>query len=1032
MMKTLTTYDFKEIHTNITQFWNDHDIYAKSKARGRGKKRFYFLDGPPYTSGKVHIGTAWNKSLKDMVLRFKRMQGFDVWDRAGYDMHGLPTEQATEKELGIKGAKQIHEFGVQNFINSCRELCIRNMHVMNQDFADLGIWMDFENAYQSITKEFMESEWWFVKTAFEKGRLYEGLRTTTWDVPGATAVAKHELEYKEIEDTAIFVKFKVTNKKNHPVGDDEYFVIWTTTPWTIPLNLAIMVNPDLDYVKIDVEGQQWWLCKDLVDTVMKMVDKKFTVLETVKGSDMEGWEYEHFFKDEMGYGELKKQYGKLHSVLLSKEYVDTSAGSGLVHCAPGCGPEDFEVGYRNGLPAFNTVSVHGQFENSGKFDGLIAKQQDDLFIKAIEEAGHLLYSHSYVHEYPHDWRSKQPVIFRTTKQWFLKIDDIKQQLIEENNGIKWVPVAAYNAFNSWLENLRDNSISKQRFWGTPLPIWRNVNNPDDVIVVGNAAELEKLSGVKVDDLHIDSVDNIVIKKDGNEYKRIPDVLDVWVDAGTVSWNCLDYPVHKKDFEELYPADFILEGKDQIRGWYNLLHVCSNIAFGKKAFKTCYMHGFINDSQGRKMSKSLKNQINPSEITEKYGADVLRFYMIGAANPGVDMSYNFDDIDLRSRNLLVLWNVHKFLLDMKANNDFKEISLENLSTEEEYILSRLHTTIKSVTDKLDNYKLNEVPSLIEDFFLELSRTYIQLVRDKVANGSDEQKLAVYSTIATCVLETVKMFSIIAPYASEQMFYNLKDAGLCSEDSVHICDWPTFDDNKINGTLEKNFGVLQDVITAGLSAREKARIGVRWPVAQMTLEVSPEIKEIVSVYKNLLLSQLNMKDVLFDKVPVKYTIKPDYRVIGKAFGTQTGDVIPVVKKNEEQIISLLEEGKEEFVIDTFNLNKDMFVLTVQPAQGTTSVLFNHGKLLVDTQLTSELEAEGFTRELVRRVQSLRKGAGLQKKDRVKLFLSSPDKELLQRVLVHKNLLLERVGATELLTRADDFEVIKIKDAEFHLAI
>ncbi|MCA9478398.1 MAG: isoleucine--tRNA ligase [Nanoarchaeota archaeon] len=1024
-MKTLKTYDFVAIQENVSGFWKEHNLPISIREKNKGKQKFYFLDGPPYTSGQMHIGTAWNKALKDMVIRYKRMQGFEVWDRAGYDMHGLPIEHATEKELGISGTAAIKEFGVKKFLDACKELASRNLAKMNQDFLSLGVWMDFENAYQTMSKTFMEGEWWFVKKAHENGRLYEGLRTMMWDAKDGTAVAKHETEYRSVEDTAIFVKFKCKDS-------DDYLVIWTTTPWTIPLNLAVMINPELDYVNVSVtrEGktETWWLAEELCEGLMKKIGAEFSLNKTVKGTELEGMRYIHPFENEMKFSE-HIDAEKLHSILLSKEYVDTGAGSGLVHCAPGCGPEDFEVGYRNGLPAYNTVAPHGQFENSGMFDGLIAKKDDAKFIEMIDASGALVYSHPYVHDYPYAERSKQPVIFRTTKQWFLKIDDMKEKVIEENNGIQWIPKAAYNAFNAWLENLRDNSISKQRFWGTPIPVWRNKDDADDYVVIGSAKELEELSGQKVDDLHIDTVDKIEINKDGKTYVRIPDVLDVWVDAGTAFWNCR-YHETPDDYEYV-PADFILEGKDQVRGWFNLLHVCSMVAFGKKAFKNCYMHGYINDASGRKMSKSEKNFITPDEVTDKYGVDTFRFYAIGGANPAVDLNYNFDDIELRSRNLVVLWNIHNFVLDLQLNNGFSELN-EEVGVEERYVLSRLNKTIKLVTQKLDEYKLNEVPSLIENFFLEdLSRTYIQLVRDKASSGSLQEKQTVFSTLIRCMDALTKMFAPVAPFISEQIYANFKPlqiAGLFEQESVHFESWPTFDESKIDDTLESGLSFAQKIITNGLAAREKAKVSVRWPLASLTLEVDNASKNLVETYKEMVLSQLNMKQLQFGQVPVSYEIKPDFRAIGKVFGQQTADVIPLIKQHEADIVKALEENKKEVTLEQFTLTDEMFVLTVLPKEGTSSVLFEQGKLMLDTTLTPELEAEGFARELARRIQSLRKESNLEKKDRVILSLSGP-KELIDRMDV--SALLEKVGA-DAIGDVSSTQEVKIKDQSFTLGI
>ena len=1041
-MKSIKEFNFVEVEKNVQEFWQKNKIYNKIKSKNIGKTRFYFLDGPPYANGKIHLGTAWNHSLKDSLIRYKRMRGFDVWDRAGWDTHGIPIEGAVQKQLGLRDARDVQNYGVEKFTKTCKEFTLDRIKDMTNTLINMGVWMDFDNPYMTFSDEWINSVWWFIKTAHEKGRLYEGLRTMTWDIPAATAVAKHELEYKEVEDTAIFVKFKLQKSGSRNLEADEHLVIWTTTPWTIPFNLAVMVNPELNYCKVRVEKNNevefWWVCEDLVDSFLtKLKETKYFVEETIKGEKLEGWEYSHPFAMDMNYLMMKEDYPKLHTVLLSKEFVDTSAGSGLVHCAPGCGPEDYEVGYRNGLPAFNTVNEHGIFEHAGRFNGLTAKKDDYKFIEELEKEGHLIHTHSYIHDYPFDGRSHEPVIFRTTKQWFLKVEDIKQRLIDENDGINWKPKAGYNAFNSWLENIRDNSISKQRYWGTPLPIWRNVEDPEDYFVVGSSKELETLCGHEVKDLHKPFIDNVEIKLDGKTYKRIPDVADVWVDAGVASFACINYPTDQKTFEELFPADFIVEGKDQIRGWFNLLHIVSMIAFDKKCFKTCYMHGFINDSQGRKMSKSLQNYILPEEVISKYGVDASRTYFVGCANPGLDALYNFDDCELRGRNQHVLWNLHKFVIDMQKTNSFNDVDfragLKHLDLEEKFMFSKLNSAIHKATKVMDNYDLNEFPYIVEEVYLELSRTYIQLVRDKASSGTKEEKQAVFATLVSVISDVLTMYSITAPFVTEQMHFNLKETGLeiFNNDSIHERDWPTFNEDLIEETLEDGMFEAQKIITNSLAAREKAKMGVRWPIQELIIDVDDKKKVILQRYDSLLKSQLNIKDITYDKVPVRYDIKPNYKSIGAKFGTETGDVIPHIMTNKIQYIKELEADKTTFEIDGREFTKDMFVLEVLTKEGECSVIFDGGKVKLNLELTPALVAEGYSRELTRRIQNMRKVAGLEKIDEIKLFIESSDKDLFRDILKFQIELKSKVGAKELVLNCPEpKDVFKIKETEFKI--
>jgi isoleucyl-tRNA synthetase len=1017
-------YNPIEVEKEIHEFWTKNNIYQNIKNKNHGKKRFYFLDGPPYTSGKVHLGTAWNKALKDMVLRYKRMKGLDVWDRAGYDMHGLPTEHATEKKLNLNGKEDIQKYGVSKFIDECKKLCVDNMNLMNEDFKKLGVWMDFENAYQSIKNDFIDGEWWLIKKAHEQQRLYRGLRTMTWCKDCATALAKHELEYQEVTDTSVFVKFKVKDTEN------EYLIIWTTTPWTIPFNMAVMVNPELDYVKAKVDDEVWILSKALGPMVIQaVVGKKYHELEEFKGEKLKGLKYEHFFDKDMNYSKIEaKNPENVHTVVLSEEYVDTSAGTGLVHCAPGCGPEDYEVGYKNGIPAFNIIDEKGMFpKESGKFAGLVAKKDDAKFIEMIAGENALVATSDVEHDYAHCWRCHNGVVYRTTKQWFFKVEDIKDQMIKENNDIKWVPNTAYNAFNSWLQNLRDNSISKQRYWGTPIPVWVNEKDEDDYIVVGSIKQLEELSNKKVEDPHIPKIDEIIIEKDGKKYKRIPDILDVWVDAGTVSWNCLDFPKNKELFDNLFPAEFILEGKDQIRGWFNLLHVASMISMNRPSFKNVYMHGFVQDSQGRKMSKSLGNYILPEEVINKHGADTFRYYFIGGANPGLDINYNPDDVELKNKNLHVLWNIHNFIIDFFKNNDLDYNSLKNIDTskldlEEKFMLSLLNSKIKMITESFEAYRLNEVPLLVEELYLSFSRRYIQLIRDKAVQGSDQDKNNIGFVLIESLMGILKMFSCVCPMITDKIYLNLKPLINTDQSSIHEFEWPQYDPSLINLELENNVIHIESVIQGILFAREKAQLGVRWPVKNIIIETTDKsvIKAINSL-KSLIMSQTNIKNIdLKEKFnDVKISIKPDYGKIARIASENTQLLVAEIIKNQDKIIVDIETNSKSIVNikeNQYEIIKDYLVYEYSAPEHIQQAEFKAGMVYLDKTRTPELEAEGFSREITRRVQQTRKNAGLQRSDEIELFIKLPS-ELIDGISCHVNQIKTITGSIGIMIDSND---------------
>ncbi|MEA3378796.1 MAG: isoleucine--tRNA ligase [Nanoarchaeota archaeon] len=972
-------YEFKKVEELVLKHWTTNNIYKKATEKGKNGKKFYFLQGPPYTSGKLHIAHAWNNSLKDMVMRYKRMKGFDVWDRAGYDMHGLPTARKLMEKHGFKTKEEILEYGMEKFINECIEWSKENAQMMNKDLWRLGIWMDYENAYWPIRNEYIEGVWFLIKKAFEKKRLYEGLRTMSWCPNCATAMAKHECEYKVVKEDSIFVKFKVKNKKK------EFILVWTTTPWTMAYNLAVMVNPSLDYVRAKVGDEVWIVAKGLVAPVVNTLSNKgYKILEEFKGDSLEGLEYEHpWHKEIKQFKQLKKGHPKIHTILLSEEYVNLSAGTGLVHTAPGCGPEDYEVGHKNNVPPFNNLKEDGTFpDDMAMFAGLKAKQDDEFFIDELKKCDALLGVTEVEHDYAHCERCHEPVVFRATKQWFFKTEDLKEKMLAANKKICWVPETGKNAFDSWLNNLRDNSITKQRFWGTPIPLWK-CDKCGEVVVVASKEELIKLNAKNIpENLHKPWIDDVVIPcKCGADMKRLPDVLDVWIDAGCASWICLGFPHEVDAFEKYFPADFILEAREQIRGWFNLLMVASFLAMDKPCFENVYMHGMLTDIEGQKMSKSLGNVISPYKLIDKYGADTLRFYMC-RTNAGEDIKFSWEEAKLRYKNLSILWNVHNYLIEYAKliGINPKNVKIKK-SVEEKFILSRLNNVIKKVTENHEAYKLDDVPKLIEDLFLELSRTYIQLTRDKV-NDEPENVLGTIFDVLTGIL---KMLSTVAPFATEKMFLNLKDAFGLKGESIHLLDWPDFDAKLIDEEFEEDFGIVQNVVQSILSAREKASISVRWPLAEANiLTKNKKVKMAVEELRDLIKFQTNVKKVV---------IKSEMQGVTEDISTNKGQIGKDFKKDSPFILSnltseILKEinNKGKVAVGDFELGKEHINVKENLPQNLVSSEFKFGNVCIDISLNDELEKEGYARELSRRVQQLRKDKSLKKSDLIELMIVS----------------------------------------------
>ncbi|MBI2040654.1 MAG: isoleucine--tRNA ligase, partial [DPANN group archaeon] len=611
-------YDPLKQEPAIQNFWDSKNIYKKLKKKLAKAKPYFFLDGPPYTTGAIHIGHAWNYSMKDSYRRYLRMRGFNVNDTPGFDTHGLPIEVKVEKKLGIRNKQEIVEkIGLAKFAEECQNFALENMHPMIKDFERLGVWMDWDSPYMTFKNYYIEGAWWALKKAHENNFLYEGEKVMTWCPRCGTALAKHELEYKDVTDESILIKFKIANSEN------EFLTVWTTTPWTIPFDLAVMVHPEFEYAKVKVGDEIWIIAKDLVEKTMKIAGKQGSeILQIVKGKDLEGIKYIHPMAEIIPELKELSKKANVHTVILTDKYVDLQAGTGLVHSAPGCGPEDYEVCKSYGIPAYNTIDEFGNFPTSmGQFAGLVARKDDVEFIKYLENNNILIGKTKITHEYAHCWRCYTGIVYKLTSQWFLATEKLKRDMLSENSKTHWTPDwAGSEWFTSWLDNIQDWCISRQRFWGIPLPIWR-CKECKFITVIESAQELKKNSGRPPQNLHRPWIDEVIIKCKqcrGPMY-RVPDVMDVWLDSGAAPWASL--ADQKKNSDAV--AEFILEGKDQIRGWFNSLMALSMVARKKTSYKSVFMHGMIVDVQGRKMSKSLGNTISPYEAVDTYGADALR-------------------------------------------------------------------------------------------------------------------------------------------------------------------------------------------------------------------------------------------------------------------------------------------------------------------------------------------------------------------------------------------------------------------------
>jgi isoleucyl-tRNA synthetase len=888
----------------ILEFWKKNKIYEKSKKKNEKGKKFYMMDGPPYATGHIHMGTALNKTLKDVAMRAKRLQGYNVFDRAGYDTHGVPIEFKIEKEIGSKSKQDIEIFGVKKFIEKCKEFATQYIDTMNFEFENLGVWMNFSNPYLTLSDEYIETIWDTFKVADEKGLLYLGKYPIHVCPRCETALAYNEIEYAKQKDNSIFVKFPLKKKKN------TFLIIWTTTPWTLPGNTGVMANPDVDYQELELSsGERWILAKPLVGKIMGQLELGFNVKEEFKGKKMEGWEYENPLSKNLN---LKIKNG--YKVILSSRYVTTEDGTGLVHCAPGHGKEDYEVGKEYGIDMPSPVDINGNLtKEAGKYGGKKARVVDKEIIEDLEKDGKLVWKMEYEHDYPLCWRCKSSLLMVSQPQWFLKISEIHKKIMEENEETNWTPNWMKLRMQAWLEGVSDWPVSRKRYWGTPLPIWI-CSKCEKRKVIGSIEELKKLSKAKKIGVHKPEIDEIKIKCScGGEMKRVPEVLDVWFDSGVSSWAALN----KDEKKKFWPADLNIEGKDQIRGWWNSQLILSTIKFDKKPFELISVHGMVLDLGKKKMSKSLGNFVSPSDIINKYGRDYLRLYLTKTSK-GEDFA--FDEEEVRG-----LGNFFRVLLNL--NNFANQISVgkKKIEVEDKWILSRLANTIKEVKKGYDEARFYDSVSAIEKFVVnDFSKTYIPIVRDRSEETGE--------LIKEIRNEILKMLAPICPFITERLWQELKALKEVKEESIHLS---LLEERKgEDKELEKEFALVLKVIELGLSERDKQKIGLKWPLAKASVCLEENLKKEL---QEIIARQLNVKKVEVKKakeISVVLDLKQTEELETEGFAREIARNIQAGRKNaglvkndviEIQIFSSLNERlkkQEEFLQERVGAKKVFF--------------------------------------------------------------------------------------------------------------
>ncbi|MFH1472158.1 MAG: isoleucine--tRNA ligase [Nanoarchaeota archaeon] len=988
-------FNMKQMEVEIAQFWKEKGIRKKVLSARKGQKPYYFMDGPPYATGYIHMGTGLNKTLKDYYMRYFRMAGFDVNSQPGYDTHGVPIENKVEKKLGLNQKSDIEKFGIEKFNAECRKFATDFIGIMNEQFEDLGVWMDWENPYLTLHNYYIEGAWHTFKIAFEKGLLYKGIYPVHVCSHCATAVAYSEIEYQKATDPAVFVKFLAKNIPN------TYFVIWTTTPWTLPSNTGIMVHPKFEYAKVQINddahenpsdfqafgnpksqnSETLIIAKELVNTVMKKAGiKHFKITGIVLGKDLAGQEYTNPLKDILPL--QKNVNGK---IVLSEMFVTLTDGAGLVHTAPGHGKEDFKVGLENNLQKLCPVNLDGTFDKSvGKFAGRYVKEADTEIIAELAARRAILASEKVTHDYPHCWRCKTPLLQVAVPQWFFKVSEIRNKLVEENKKVNWVPDWAQKRFGDWLDNLSDWPISRQRYWGIPLPIWV-CDKCNNVKVIGSVEELGEC-GKTLTDLHRPYIDTIAFKcaKCGGMQKRIPDVLDVWFDSGVSSWASLHYPKEKEKFNKMWPAELNIEGPDQIRGWWNSQLICSTITFGRRPFNNIVMHGMVLDNKGNKMSKSLGNVIAPGDVIEKFSRDVLRYYLL-SNTPESDFYFDWEAVKSVQKFFNILFNSVNFMKSYapKGFKPSEKFDTKTLATIDKWMLSRVNTLAEECGKHNKNYVGFKSLAAIHDFIVnDFSRTYIKLTRERTSpNYEGKDKETAFAVMDYVLQKAILLIAPAAPFSAEAIYQML--SGAEGKESVHLCDFPDSDKTLVDAGLEQDMKIALDVVESINSIRQEKNLRLRWPLKKATVSGDAKIVSAIERLHDVVCELANVKDIAFGDVSLEIDVKPNYKVFGPAFGKDAKTVADLLSKAGARKVK--EDAKKgKIKLGNFELTPEMLIIREKVTENLAGQTFTGGAVYLDTERDNEIIQESLIRELIRHVQIMRKDANLNVKEKIKLYL------------------------------------------------
>ena len=1024
--KVNTNQNFVESEAEISKFWEDNKIFQKSVDEREGCPTYQFYDGPPTANGKPHIGHVETRVIKDLIPRYRTMKGYQVPRKAGWDTHGLPVELEVEKEIGIEGKDQIEEYGIEPFVKKCKESVWKYKGMWEEFSRKVGFWADMEHPYITYEDDYIESEWWALKEIWKKGLLYKGFKVVPYCPSCGTPLSSHEVAqgYKKIKDRTAIVRFKVKD-------EDAYFLAWTTTPWTLPSNIALCVNPEEAYAKVKcVDGYTYYLAKPLLDTVLGQLasddkykdvvaseefgGKAYKILEEYVGKDLEYKEYEPLY--DCAAKAVEKQHKKAFFVYCD-DYVTMTDGTGIVHIAPAFGEDDARVGRKYDAPFVQMVDDHGRMKpETGKFAGMRCKpteheikdegaiSADPEVLKDLSERKLLFAAPKVEHDYPHCWRCGTPLIYYARESWFIKMTAVKDDLVRNNKQINWVPpTMGEGRFGNWLENIQDWAISRNRYWGTPLPVW---TCPDcgKQICIGSRQELADLSGDKdalTVELHRPYIDKFTIKCPdcGGEMHRVPEVIDCWFDSGACPYAEIHYPFENKDlFKKQFPASFISEAVDQTRGWFYSLHAEATLLFNQPVFKNVIVMGLVLDKDGNKMSKSKGNAVDPMGALNKFGADAIRWYFYNASAPWLPKRFSEKAVtEYAGRFIGTLWNTYAFWTLYANIDNFNptehKLEYDKLSVMDKWLLSRMNSMVRDVDANMDQYRIPETAKVLESFVDDMSNWYVRRSRARFwASGMEQDKVNAYMTLYTAIVTLCKAAAPMVPFITETIYQNIvRGIDPSAKESIHLCDFPTVNEAWIDTDLEANMREVMRIVVLGRAARNASNIKNRQPLSKMYVKTDTALDDF---YTEIVRDELNVGSVEYkNDLRVEYSLKPQLKTVGPKFGKLVGGIRKALAEADgaDAVAELNENGSLVLDVDgqQVTLGKEDLLIDIAQTEGYATQSDGTVTVMLDTTLTPELVEQGFVAELISKIQTMRKDAGFEVMDRIRVYETGNDR-------------------------------------------